>query len=185
MAQINMESILSKANAYINTPQFQKKIEEKVDSIAMTGGSAINGQSGRRITIAAVPMAAAKFIEVLQNEIGSLSIGAGEELTKLEHGAAHKIGKNKYQIEVWFSGDLHRDSLYPAGYPEGVNNIAALFNNGYGANDYVYGEWHGERIRSKKERNALNFIGNAVQNYMANYASEYGVIDIDVADIYK
>ena len=52
-------------------------------------------------------------------------------------------------------------------------------------NNVVFGEWNGERIPSLRQRSGAQFIQNAVRNYMANYASEYGVIDIKIDDIYE
>ena len=189
-----MDSILSKAKAYMNSAQFQQKVEKKVDDVMLCGG-AIYNTSGKVVTIGGASMAAAKFIEVLQNEINSLGTGgsfsngnlggtAVSALIHLEHGSPHKIGKNKYQIEVWFAGDLHRDSLAPDKY-DGVENIAALLNNGYSTGNAVYGTWHGDKIASLTQRDGAHFIDSAIHNYMTNYASEYGVVNIEVADIYK
>lgn len=194
MAQINMDSILAKAKACMNSAQFKNQVEQKTDSIIMAGG-AIQTGSGKAITIAGASQAAAKFIEVLQKEIESLGAGGAysngnlgntaiDALTQLEHGGVHKVGKNKYQIGVWFAGDLHRDSLAPDEY-SGIDNIAALLNNGYSAGHTVYGVWHGDNIASLTQRDGAHFIDSAVRNYMANYASEYGVISIEVADIYE
>lgn len=194
MAQINMDSILAKAKTCMNSAQFKNKVEQKTDSVIMAGGT-IQSITGKTITIAGASQAAAKFIEVLQNEIESLGAGGGysngslgvtavDALTQLEHGGVHKIGKNKYQIGVWFAGNLHRDSLAPTEYG-GIDNIAALLNNGYSAGHTVYGMWHGDNIASLTQRDGAHFIDSAVRNYMANYASEYGVLNIEVADIYK
>lgn len=196
MSTINMKSILDKAKACTATAKFQKRIEEKTDEVIMTGGGAL---SGKAITIGGASAAAGKFIEVLQNEIRSLEASSGfaegrlghtavSALEKLDNGSPYKIGKNKYQIEVWFSDDLHRDSLAPDEY-DGVDNLAALLNKGYTANQPVYGVWMGHsgnfNIASLPQRSGAQFIQNAVRNYMANYAKEYGVIDIKVDDIYK
>lgn len=197
MSMIDMKSILDKAKAYTKSAEFQKKIEAKIDEVVLTGGG--KGLDGKAITIGGASMAAAKFIEVLQNEIRDLEASSGfaegklghtavSALEKLEHGSPRKIGKNKYQIEVWFSENLHRDSLAPDEY-DGIDNIAALLNKGYTANQPVYGVWMGHsgnfNIASLSQRSGAQFIQNAVRNYMANYASEYGVIDITVDDIYK
>ena len=149
-------------------------------------------------------MAADKFIEVLQNEIQSHAVAEGggglngrglgatavSALTKLQHGAPIKIGKNRYEIEVWFSDDLSRDSLAPDFY-DGIDNIAALLNKGYSAANTVYGIWSGHgyggsfNIPSLREREGLHFIESAIRNYMANYALDYGVVDIKVDSIYE
>lgn len=199
MSTINMKSILDKAKACTVSAKFQKQIETKTDEIVLTGG--VKGLSGKAITIGGASMAAAKFIEVLQNEIRDLEASSGfaegklghtavSALEKLEHSSPRNIGKNKYQIEVWFSGNLHgnlhRDSLAPDEY-DGVDNIAALLNNGYTANkSVVIRDDTGNVIYSSlPRRSGAQFIQNAVRNYMASYASEYGVIDITVDDIYK
>lgn len=182
MASINMESILSKAKACTETAQFQKKIEQKADILIANGGVA-GTASGRMVTISGMSMAAAKFIEVLKSEIDGSDIAISSVIS-LEHGSPVKVGTNKYQIDVWFSNNLHRDSLVPGKYG-GVDNIIALFNNGYSAGNTVYGIWHGEQIASLTERTGIHFIESAVRNYMANYASDYGVIDIEIDAAYK
>lgn len=198
MATINMNSILAKAKKATATASFQKKLDGKVDAMLMEG-SVMSG--GRSATIYGTSMAAAKFIEVLQNEIQSHAVSSGgggfsagglgataiDALIKLEHGEPVKVGRNRYQIGVWFTDDLSRESLAPGKY-EGVENIAALLNSGYTAGHRVYGIWKGhgdERRASLVERDGAHFIENAIRDYMANYASEYGVIDIEVDDVYK
>lgn len=191
-----MKSILDKAKAYTSSSKFQKQIEAKTDEIILTGSGAL---SGKAITIGGASAAAGKFIEVLQNEIRSLEASSGfsdgklghtavAALEKLEHSSPRKVGKNIYEIEVWFSDDLYRESLAPDEY-DGIDNIAALLNKGYTANQPVYGVWMGHsggfNIASLPQRSGAQFVQNAVRNYMANYANEYGVIDIKVDDIYE
>lgn len=182
MSGINMESILAKAKACTETSQFQRKIEQKADTLITTGGAA-STPGGRMVTISGMSMAAAKFIEVLKGEIEGSDIAISNAIS-LEHGSPQKVGTNKYQIEVWFSNNLHRESLVPDRYG-GIDNIVALFNNGYSAGNTVYGIWHGKEIASLTERTGIHFIESAVRNYMANYASEYGVIDIEIDGVYK
>lgn len=181
MASVNMESILAKAKAYTNSAEFQKQLESKTDEIILTGGGTPTGAFGAAISIAGASAAADKFIEVLQGEIKSLggTIEAG-----LAHGSPYKVGKNRYQIAIWFSGELSRESLVPSKYG-GIDNIIALFNNGYTASNRVYGTWHGQQIASLQHRDALGFISSAVNNFMGNYGNEYGVLDISVDPMYQ
>lgn len=182
-----MASIINKAKAFTNSPKFQKKVEQKTDAVMLSGASAVNG----KISQIGLKEAANKFIEVLQNEVqehsdtfGSTAISA---ITQLECDDAKKIGKNKYQIPIWFSGDLHRDSLVPKKYT-GIDNIVALLNNGYKADGTVYGIWQGHSafpIYSLPMRDGTHFIDSAVRSYMSNYAKGYNVTDITVDEIYK
>lgn len=194
MSNIDMKSIMEKAVKATNTSKFQKQTEAKTDEYVLTGG----GSGGGAATATGAPFAAAKFIEVLQNEIKSLEATSGfadgklgatavEALSQLGHGRPYKVGKYKYQIPVWFENDLRRDSLCLNEY-DGIDNIAALLNSGYDAGHVVYGIWlhHSPfNIPSLQHRSGARFIENAIRDYMGNYASDYGVTDIEVDDIYK
>ena len=195
MATINMDSILAKARQCVNKPSIKNKIETTVDKHIMNDSGGIKG---RKVTFTGMKEAAIKFIDILKNEIsnleassnfedGALGSSAVSALSKLEYGTPKKVGTNRYEIEVWFSEDLSRPSLSPSLY-DGVENIAALLNTGYSASHSVYGIWEGhsdEKIPSLKNRSGAHFIDNAVQNFMASYANEYGVLDIEIDEIYK
>lgn len=197
MSNIDMKSIMEKAVKATNTSEFQKQVEAKTDEFALTGNS-----RGKSNTVGGMPtspsFAAAKFIEVLRNEIRSLEATSGfadgklgatavEALSQLDHGSPYKVGKHKYQIPVWFENDLRRDSLCLDEY-DGIDNIAALLNSGYAAGHIVYGIWLNHspfNIPSLQHRSGAHFIENAIRDYMGNYASDYGVTSIEVDDIYK
>lgn len=182
-----MASILGKAKEAMNSSNVQKRLEQKVDTIILKGGSSFD------------PIAAAKrFMDILQAEIqshagmsaadGDLGATAIASLTQLEHGAPIKVGKNMYQISVSFSDNLHRESLYSSGWPEGVENIAALLNTGYDASKRVYGIWNGKKTTSVQNRIGARFIEGAIRTFMADEAKTYGVVDIkpdDVYDVYE
>lgn len=109
--------------------------------------------------------------------------------------------KDGFEIPLYFAGDLHRDSLEnDLGYG-GINNIVALFNNGYTASNHVYGWWNGHTstgesvtrsnggdnfawVRSKIERPALRFIQQAISDFNGNYGAEYDVTAV-AAEIYE
>lgn len=180
----------------------KKRIEEVTDNyflgdIGILSFASNNGSSRPH----SPHEAAAKFIDVLRNTIESLGIGdsgdfasghlgttAVSALTKLSHGSPAKVGKNKYLIDVNFDGDLHRDSLALDKY-DGVDNIAALLNSGYRAGHTVYGVWlghhHDQRIGSLPMRDGAKFIESAIKDFMSNYATEYGVTNIDIDEVYK
>ena len=202
MPSINFDNILRKAKAHMNSSHMQKQLQTKIDKY-MLGQVSI---SMAKSTMGGHPplppdFAAAKFIEVLRNEIashaaseggggfsnGSLGSTAVAALQALKHGEPYSVGNGQYKIQVWFENDLSRESLAPDKY-DGVENIAALLNSGYTAGHAVYGIWKGhgdERRASLVERDGAHFIEQAIRDFMGNYASEYGVIDIEVDDVYK
>ena len=192
MGAIDVNSIIKKAKTYMDSSEGKKRINKEITEAVRSGGD------GQHFTIAGMNKAAEKFIEVLKNEIqthagsnyagGELGRTAISALMNLQHGQPTEVGENMYQIEVWFAGDLHRESLAVDEYPEGIDNIAALLNNGYTAGHTVYGVWLGHSpwsIPSLTMRDGTHFIDNAIRTYMANYASEYGVINVTADEIYK
>lgn len=180
MSVINMDSILSKAKTHMNSSTGQTKVNNIVSKV-MLGKIRLQSQN-----ITHTPEeAAAKFINVLRNSIGSsgLSEGAIDAISNIEHGSAHKIGENTYIIDVYFAGDMSRPSLDEATYG-GINDLVALFNNGV---DHtmrpVHGTWHGKEVWSKTVIPGTHFIEQAVTDFMGNYSSEYNVINISIEGI--
>jgi len=91
-----------------------------------------------------------------------------------------------YEVQIKFDKSaLRRDSLgNDLGY-DGIDNIVALFNNGYHARNYVYGWWNSHKsatgdtyawVQSKKEREPLRFMQDAVAEFNATYGAKYGIV---------
>lgn len=176
----------------MKTTEGKKRANEAVSEAVRTG------EGGQHLTITGMNSAADKFIDVLKAEIqshagtnysaGNLGRTAISALMNIQHGQPVEIGDNLYQIEVWFANDLHRDSLDVDWFPEGIDNIAALLNNGYAAGHTVYGVWMNHspwNIPSLTMRDGTHFVDNAIKTYMANYAKEYGVVSVIADEIYK
>lgn len=181
MTSINMASILSKANAYMGTPSGENKKNTVVRKAVL---GQINLQQGK--STYTPEEAADKFIDVLKDSINSsgLSAGAIEAVSNIAHDNPSSLGGNIYTIRVYFSGEMSRPSLDPRSFPGGISDIVALFNNGV---DHtmrpVHGTWHGKEMWSKTTIPGTHFIENAVNTFMASYASEYNVIGISVEGI--
>ena len=196
MATLNMDSILNKAKHFVNnTTEGQKRVDAIVDKKMLLGGS--GSSQGNTVTIIGAAGAADKFIEVLRAEIQShagTNFGAGNlgataitALSQLSHGEPRKVGKNMYQIDISFTGNLSRDSLNVDDY-DGIENIAALLNNGYSARNRTYGYWLNHShysIPSLQNRTGAQFIQGAIRNFMSGYAAECGVVDITCDGIYE
>lgn len=92
----------------------------------------------------------------LPNKVKDLLIGnITSEQGMINEQLAINIGFNRENI--------HRNSLYQEGYPEGAD-IDVIYNNGWHAKNYVYGTLsNGIRIRSKKDFDTTDFIRNAVK----------------------
>ena len=82
--------------------------------------------------------------------------------------------------------DTHRDSLYEKKYPEGVDNIYALLNNGYDEISHdVWGTWHGVRVFGRKQRDATHFMKQGVEDFVSKFNGEYDIIDVSISGEYQ
>ena len=192
MASINMASIMSKVGAYSRTANGKLKMKECIQNYKNSGKKKTEA-GDKLITETDMYTAAAKMISVLQSTARSYSLPASvlQHFDSLQASSIYEMPDGSAIIYIYFGGDLHRNSLYPDGY-DGVNNIVALLNNGYHASNYVYGDWEGRSptgeskfggrsidsiayIRSRKDREGLHYIQQAIDDFNSNYGSDYNV----------
>lgn len=192
MAIVNISSIMNKVQAYSRTANGKLRMKERIEKYANDGKNKTEA-GAKIITEKEMYEAASKMIQVLRNTAQSHSLPASimNQFDFLDASSIIKMPDGSSTIYIYFGGDLHRESLYPKGY-DGVDNIIAVLNNGYHAKDYVYGWWDNHAataensyrsgplssdawIRSKKDRDGLHFIEQAVQDFNGNYGSDYNV----------
>ena len=92
-----------------------------------------------------------------------------------------KIGKTKKSSRAWeweitISIDkeaVRRESLYPQGYTEGLNDLILLYSTGYNARDYVHGynKKKGRYMWSIPHRPQNDFLEKAVEEFNQKYNS--------------
>lgn len=186
---------MKKVTAYSQTDKGKSKMREVIQQYH-TDGVGKTGGGGKIMTEADMWTAAAKMIDVLRMEAKSYDLPASvlRHFDSLECSKIYEMPDGSSVIYIYFGDDLHRESLYSDGY-EGVRNIVALLNNGYHAQNYVYGDWDGHSptgeskfdgrsidtsayIRSRKDREGLQFIQQAVQDFNGNYGADYNVTAI-------
>ena len=162
MAQVNIDSIMAKIDAKLQSGDAKKRIDEitdeKCEKIANEAGD--------------------KFIGVLRNAIRSsgISSDAADKISELEY-SVRKIGDGKYEAFVWFSGDQSRMSL--KGGDEMINKLPYLLNNGVDHTMHVvHGEWHDKEYYSRTKIPGAHFIEQAIIDFKANYGSDYGVEEV-------
>lgn len=174
---INIASVMDKVSTYAKSPagkaRMKKCIKQYYDK-----GITETAAGDKLFDEQNVWEAASRFIEILKQTAQGCDLPESvmEHINGLHSGSITKT-KGGYEVPLFFSGDMHRDSLQPDKY-EGVDNIITIFNNGYHAGGYVYGVWKGhgpDRIRSKKDRDALRFIQQAIMDFNNNYGSKYNV----------
>lgn len=186
MAIVNWSSILSKAEACMKTPEKKREIKKIADAYMLSGNKI--GSSANTIA------AADRFVEVLKKCIrdsagtnysaGELSQYAIDAVSNIKRGRVSARGDGSYSVEINFDSERHRDSLVPSLYPEGIDDIVVILNNGYPEDGHqmgvVSGTWHGKHTFGLPNRNGAHFIEDAVNIFMTTEAVKYGVLDIQV-----
>lgn len=125
---------------------------------------------------------------ILFSGMGATAKGALSELEqeKIRFLGEWNNGKGRlqyrYLVGINIAGDLSRPSLCPGRY-SGIDNIAALLNNGYAAGNTVLGLWEGHGyIESLQVRQGESFIPDSVRDYMSSYAKADGVVSATYDD---
>jgi len=207
MPAINMSSIMSKVGAYSRSVSGKLRMKECIDKYAADGKGKTAG-GGKVMTETDMLEAGAKLIQVLQETARACDLPQSimQHFNSLECSKPIKMPYGSTLMYVYFEDNLRRESLDDGinGYTgEGIDNIVALFNNGYHASDYVYGWWDGHQatastlfrsgsdikanyawVRSQKDREGLHFIQQAVDDFNGNYGAEYHVT-ATAGDVYQ
>lgn len=192
MANINLDSIMRKVSAYSRTDNGKAKMRDVIQRYR-DSGTGRTGAGDKVITKEDMLIAADKMISVLRSTAQSYGLPASvmKHFDSLDYSRVYEMPDGTSVIYVYFMDDLHRDSLQPEGY-DGVRNIVALLNNGYHAKNYVYGDWEGHSptgesrfdgrsidtsayIRSRKDREGLQFIQQAINDFNGNYGADFNV----------
>lgn len=203
---IDESALMAKLHAWEKVPENRKRMDAKIKEISGRDGVATTAAGSRVRTEEDMLMAADKFIDILQRcaEDANLPESVMAHFRELFASRPVKLPNGETVVVVRFGGDLHRDSLEnDLGY-EGIDNIVALFNNGYKAGGTVYGWWNGHSpttaetgyrsgsgentyawVPSKAERPALKFIQQAVADFNGNYGADYGAVAIAGEDYSK
>lgn len=195
-------SVTSKLNQWAKSAKGQIKMSDCIAQYC-ANGTEVSASGAKLMPEKRIEEAVTKFLIVLRQTAASYDLPESvmKHIESMDMTRIHQTAKG-YEVPLWFGGDLHRDSLEnDLGY-EGVDNIVAVFNNGYHARNYVYGWWNHHRpsgealarsngfedfawVRSRKDREALRFIQQAIMDFNGNYGTEYNVIEIAPAKIYE
>lgn len=198
MSEVNMSSILAKCREFSETPAGKRKIQDAINEMAKNGVSR-TGCGSEILTEQKMNELAEQLISTIKSTAASYDLAS----SVMEHfdNLAFKIedlGNGTYQALIYFADDLNRDSLYAGEYTsDGINNIVALFNNGYAASKPKYGWWAGHKltngpdspaiargatiidgasfIEGTQNRPSLRFMQKAIQDFEDTYKAKYNL----------
>lgn len=208
---INMSSVMGKVRAFSESSNGKQRMKACIEKYGKEG-RAMTAAGDRLLTDDMMWEAAAKMITVLRATAKDFDLPESvmKHFDSLDCSSPIRMPDGSSVVYIYFDDkfddSLHRDSLENGenGYTgDGINNIIALFNNGAHASKFVYGWWNGHEpegesiyrsggdlhtkyawVRSKKDREPMRFMQQAVIDFNGNYGHEYGVTAV-VGDDYK
>ena len=185
MATFNWASIEAKAQKAIDK---SGTVDKYMMDAKMKGG--VKTASGQRVIgVSDMQEAANAMIKIVaQNTSGLPSSVASDGASLTINGGISPSLHGETKVGLSFAADLSRPGLhrldsfdvYPGSSHKGegyqpIYNIIALFNNGWNASNYVYGEWTsvGAWVRSKKSGPALQFMQKSRDTFNSSIGGKY------------
>lgn len=161
MATCNSGVFYARLNSYIKSGAIMKKygneIAAKARKQAEEAGNAMVSCVDQAISSSGLTGGAIAAI-------GDASVDSISESARFADSIKFKVG-----VSI---GQQSRPSLDPGKYGS-VNDMAALFNNGYSAGGTVRGVWHGMVITSLPFRPPTYFAQHAVDAFNSQYGAAY------------
>lgn len=181
----NLAELQRAADDAVKTPEAMREAQILLEEYIKSGGiGSLVSKTGHKIpTLRMMKDIANKFIDILSDVVGSYPSGSlyytmPESIARYLYNARimgpEKRG-NTFVFKIDIPGNLHRESLYPAGYPDGVDNIVRLFDEGYTAKHMAFKKMpNGMTKYSLTHRNALNFMQSAADAFNSSLGQEWG-----------
>ena len=187
---ISAAALMGKVEAYAKTPAGQKKMSDKITSYR-NGSDAHVSQAGRTygggsiMTEKQMIAAAKELISMIKSAAASAGLPASvmEHIESVDDTYPFGLPDGSMGIQIYITDDPKRLSLYPEKY-SGVDNIVAIFNNGYTAKDRVYGDFRSKYAYSLVKRQGTFFMQKAIDEFMSKYSAEYDV-SVELDPIYN
>jgi hypothetical protein len=193
---------MNKIEAYSRSVKGKLRMKEKVDEY-ISDGVTQTGGGGKILTPDEMEKAAATLASCIRATAMSYDLPASvmKNINSISATKPYQTANGEWRVDLFFTDDLSRESLYSEQY-DGIVNIIALFNNGYLARDTVYGFWDNHEytgewnvlrvlpganfayIRSKIGRPALQFIQEAVRSFNISIGNSLGA-KVILDDIYE
>ncbi len=188
MGAVDWSSIEAKVKAFSETSDGKERMQQAVRTMKKSGKS--HTSSGYELlSEERMRILANELLDMIRMEAASSGLPGSVmfHFDSLTYAVAGSLDGD-VEFHVYFEDDMSRPSLVPDLY-DGIDNIVALFNNGYVASDRVYGYWssytYGTRkVASRQYRQGAAFIQSAVESFLNKYAGRYNVT-IEIGDEYS
>lgn len=166
----NLDSINSKIDAWAKSSVGKQKAANKIDEY-IDRDKRITEAGGRVLTIQWVSELANELCNMITANAASLPSSVVAHVNSIQAWRPIKTGSGKIMAYINFTDtNMDRISLQPEVYGF-TDNIVVQFEKGWNAKNYTYGEYNGDKIRSRKEYPGAWFIHKAVAEFNSRYAS--------------
>lgn len=180
MAIINESSILAKIKEFERSSAGQKKMRTAYNQMVRSGSKKKTSGGSEIVTEQKAIELANRLAESIKATAASTGMSQSvlDDVNSITVGEVKMMPDGSFSAELNFTADRFRPSLRPDKY-DGIDNIVALFNNGYpytAAKYHVIGEWHGQKgVRGQPKRTGLHFMNTAVNDFNSTYGAKYNV----------
>lgn len=180
---VNLTAIESALKNYVNSKEGKKRVSDTIKEYRMGGGKpgrpGVTESGDMVVTYDQMQKAAEELIALIRHRAASADIPASV-MEHIESFAAAPLVEHddgSCTIEINMLDNPHRESVQPLLYPRGADNIVATFNKGYAAKGSIRGPWEtaGRDVWTRRSRNGLFFIQDAISAFNAKYGATYGV----------
>ncbi len=183
MGYINWGQIEAKIIAYSKTQEGKEKMRSAVRALR-NGNKSETAAGYELMTYEKMRKLADELIDMIRTE--AASYGLADSVMAHFNSMTYMIedsGDGDVTYHIYFDDDLSRPSLLPSKYV-GIDNIVALFNNGYVASNRIFVKVNGIKVPSRQFRPTLSFMQSAVDSFIDKYSGKYN-ITVDLGDEYN
>lgn len=194
MTNINMASIMAKVQSFATSKAGKQKTSAIIKKYRDSGKDKTDGGS-EVLTKARMIELADELINILKTTAESFDLPESvmAHFKNLDY-IFRDDGNDNFACLIYFADDLSRESLETdESQGDGIDNIIALFNNGYVASAPKYGWWNGHMpkrealarsvtgcepyayVRSVEARPSLHFMQSAINDFYNTYAKKYDI----------
>ncbi len=175
---ISKSALNSKLRAWMKTPAGQSRTKSYIDGLRQRDGVTAGGH--RVVGLATMCKLADELVRMVKES--AKASGAADaimdEINSLQY-VYTDLGDGQYYFEFRFVSDTHRDSMMPKLYPNGIDNIIALFNAGYVAENPRWANVSGP----PHMRPSLMFMQDAITKFTNKYGGKYN-LQVELNPIY-
>lgn len=175
-------SITDELNKWASSPAGKKRLaEENIKALKAGRSFGKAGKSGVQINRAMVKQYAEDMIDHILAKLPDSLRDSPTPITRASFNEpVIKLDGDTFEVKISFRPDaVHRDSLAPDRWEDGIENIAVHLSNGWSARGAVRGEWHGSETWSRAKFSGDSFMREAVEDFNQQHPAAFAELGVE------